>query len=244
MRFASAADALRSGEPLAVRSSALGEDGATQSFAGIFETILGVADGRAALEAIETCMASGHSDRARAYAGGGAAQPVGVVVQRQVRARAAGVLFTTDPSGAGGALLEAVTGLGEALVSGSAAPWRWRIEQSGTGAYEVRTDTGPGPAPLTTEFVTRLVREAAQWVAALGEPLDLEWALDPAGRIWWLQARPITTQRDPTPPPDIDPGCHGAEDGAITVWTNVNVRETMPSHASASTSARRPPSDT
>lgn len=235
-RFATAADALllgkrlggRRSERLAVRSSALGEDGATRSFAGIYETILGVSDGREALEAIEQCMASGHSDRARAYAGSGAAQPVGVIVQRQVPARAAGVLFTTDPSGEGGALLEAVAGLGDALVSGSAAPWRWRIEQSGTGAYEVSTDSGPGPAPLTTEFVTRLVREAAKWVAAFAEPLDLEWAVDPAGRIWWLQARPITAQCEPTPAPDIEPGCNGAEDGPITVWTNVNVRETMP----------------
>jgi phosphohistidine swiveling domain-containing protein len=226
-RFARAVDTLCAGGAVAVRSSALGEDGAGQSFAGIFETVLDVADGHEALAAVERCMASGRSERAQAYSGTEAERPVGVVVQRQVPARAAGVLFTTDPSG-GGILLEAVSGLGEALVSGSMAPWRWRVDRSGDHGFEVETEPGPGPAPLTTEAVVTLAREALDLAQRLGEPLDLEWALDSSGRIWWLQARPITTLREAAPHPDVEPACAGAEDGSITVWTNVNVRETMP----------------
>ena len=227
-RFVRAVDALRGGGPVAVRSSAVGEDGAEQSFAGIYETLLGVPDGQAALAAVDRCRASGRSERARAYADPGAANRVGVVIQRQVAARAAGVLFTVDPCGDGGSVLEAVAGLGEALVSGSVAPWRWRVDRSGTGSFEVTTEPGPGDAPLTDEAVVAVVRTGLRWAEALGEPLDLEWAVDGAGRTWWLQARPITAQREVPTPPDVEAGCAGAEDGPITVWTNVNVRETMP----------------
>src|SRR5438045_1903090 len=84
--------------PVAVRSSAPGEDSAERSFAGVFDTVLGVTSGEALLDAVGRCVASGQGDRARAYAGP-AGRPVGVIVQSQVHARSAGVCFTVDPAG-------------------------------------------------------------------------------------------------------------------------------------------------
>ncbi len=90
---------------LAVRSSAVGEDAADRSFAGMFETVLGVADSEEALEAAARCIASAHGDRVRTYVGAAAPPLVGVVVQAQVHACSAGVCFTIDPSGQDEALL-------------------------------------------------------------------------------------------------------------------------------------------
>src|SRR6185503_9842300 len=100
--------------PLAVRSSAPGEDGSARSFAGLFETVLGVCDEVTLLAAVERCITSGSSERVRAYTGETGARPVGIVVQAQIDAQVAGVCFTVDPSGRDGAVIvEAVAGRSE-----------------------------------------------------------------------------------------------------------------------------------
>src|SRR4249920_3781489 len=91
---------MRLGGAVAVRSSALGEDSPEASFAGQFETVLGVQGAPAIRQAVERCMASGASARAEAYRNEMHAQVKGgmaVVVQRMVDATAAGVIFTADP---------------------------------------------------------------------------------------------------------------------------------------------------
>src|SRR6185295_6872953 len=88
------------GGPVAVRSSALEEDSAERSFAGQFETILGVSGAPAIRAAVEQCLASAFGARAEAYRNdthAHGAVRMAVVVQRMVDAAAAGVVFTADP---------------------------------------------------------------------------------------------------------------------------------------------------
>ena len=121
---------------VAVRSSAQGEDGAEASFAGQYETVLGVADGHELRDAIDRCVASAATERARSYQADtleGGSVSMNVVVQRMVDAAAAGVVFTADPVSARRDLLviDAVAGLGEALVSGEATPDHYGVTLDG-----------------------------------------------------------------------------------------------------------------
>lgn len=223
----SVADLLRLG-PVAVRSSAVGEDSATRSFAGLLATILDLSTPAAALGAASHCIQAGRSQRVREYAGSETPLAVGIVVQTMVSARAAGVCFTRDPSGRdGGLVIEAVPGLGDKLVSGAARPERWRAYRSGLGGWELSPEERRDV--LSREDVLSIASEADRLATAIGYPLDLEWAfdLDAAGNLWWLQARPITAAR-PAPSFTIQRSCQDANDGPVTIWSNWNVRETLP----------------
>ena len=212
--------------PVAVRSSGLHEDSAKRSFAGLFETTLGVSCERSALDAAARCIASGGSERVIAYAGAAGALPVGIVVQSMVAARCAGVVFTQDPEGRGpGLRLEAIEGTAEDLVGGRETPSGWWVYQAGTGELEVHADQDGGV--LSTEEVRALAAQAWQLAAMLGEELDLEFAVETSGAARWLQARPITTGRRWEPPLVVG-SVPGADDGAVTVWTNSNAREAVP----------------
>jgi pyruvate,water dikinase len=74
-RVRAAAAALLGEGPVAVRSSAVGEDSARRSFAGLFETVLGVSDLDGVEEAAARCIASAAAERVRRYAGEGAGHP-------------------------------------------------------------------------------------------------------------------------------------------------------------------------
>ena len=170
------------GEPLAVRSSAVGEDAEGKSAAGQFETVLGVT--RTTLhEAVAHVRSS--TERARAY---GVDGEVAVVVQRHVPATRAGVGFSRDPvSGADEVLIECAPGGGEAVVSGEVTPDRYRVQDGrvrARAAGTVRTLRDD-----EAEGVAELVRRAE---AGFGRPVDVEFCFE--GRtIWLLQCRPITT---------------------------------------------------
>ncbi|MEN8181627.1 MAG: PEP/pyruvate-binding domain-containing protein, partial [Myxococcota bacterium] len=214
--------------PVAVRSSAQEEDGAQRSYAGIFETVLGVDSATDALEAAGHCIASGDAPRLHAYGGPAEALAVGLVVQQQVRARCAGVCFTLDPTGRDDAVvLEVVSGLGDQLVSGRVNPESWRILLAGPRRPEARREASPEPAILTEAEALEIGSRARDLAEALGEPLDLEWARDAEGQLWWLQARPITALADPSVR-EVERSAPEAEDGPVTVWANFNFRETLP----------------
>ncbi len=215
--------------PVAIRSSAPEEDGARRSFAGIFETVLGVSTGSDALEAAAHCIASGDATRFYAYAGPRDPVPVGLVVQRQVGARSAGVCFTRDPLGRDGAVLvEAVSGCGNQLVSGQVQPEAWRVYRSALGPLEAQRDPRAGePEVLRAGEAMEIAERALALANALGEPLDLEWARDGEGRLWWLQARPITAAAEPTRI-CVERSVPEADDGPVTLWSNFNLRETLP----------------
>jgi len=176
---------------LAVRSSAVGEDSHERSFAGLFETVLGAHTSEDALAGAARCIASGGSSRVLEYAKAESPLAVGLVVQSMVSARAAGVCFTRDPSGKDGAIvIEAVEGLGDKLVSGSASPERWRVYRSGLGGWESRVEDSSDV--LGGAEAEQIAAEGSKLADQFGYPLDLEWALDKEGALWWLQARPIT----------------------------------------------------
>ncbi|HEY3447644.1 MAG TPA: PEP/pyruvate-binding domain-containing protein [Myxococcales bacterium] len=211
------------GGAVAVRSSALAEDGAAASYAGQFATFLDVRGEPALRDAVERCLASLESVRADAYRQereGGARTRMCVVVQAMVEARAAGVLFTADPmTGRRDRLvIDAVKGCGEALVSGKASPDHYQLTPAGE---VVRRDLS-GVEPLLSEAELReLASGALKARDHFGTPLDMEWALGPEGRVHWLQARPITAL--PADPHEFDsPAVPG------DLYTSSNIGECMP----------------
>lgn len=171
------------GEPLAVRSSAVGEDATDRSAAGQYETVLGVTQATLA-DAVAHVRSS--TERARAY---GAGSDVAVVVQRQVPATRAGVAFSRDPvSGEDAVLIECALGGGEAVVSGEVTPDRYRVAgesvhaRAARAVRTLRDDEARG--------VAELVRRAE---TGFGRPVDVEFCFE--GRTLWLvQCRPITTK--------------------------------------------------
>lgn len=182
-------------DKVAVRSSAQGEDGAEASFAGQYDTVLNVVGAVRLRQAIDHCVASAASERARTYRAnqpGAAVNTMNLVVQRMVDARVAGVVFTADPVSARRDLLliDAVAGLGESLVSGEATPDHYAV--SGAGEIVRRQLVGDTPL-LDDEHIALIARQARAAAVHEGQPLDLEWALDQDGELFWLQARPITT---------------------------------------------------
>ncbi|MCU0848335.1 MAG: PEP-utilizing enzyme [Spirochaetes bacterium] len=212
------------GGQVAVRSSATGEDGSSASFAGQYETFLNISGGEELREAINKCVASLAGGRAKAYREEldrpGPKINMTVIVQRMVDARCAGVLFTADPvtMRRDRIVIDAVRGLGDALVSGLAAPDHFKITRDGRIA--VRDINGDEPV-LDDSEINTLLSQALLAEKEWGCPLDMEWAIDPRGKLYWLQARPITTLEGDLHEFDFHQG--GAD-----VYTTSNIGEMMP----------------
>ena len=197
------ADALRKaaaslGEvPLAVRSSGVAEDLVGASFAGQYDTVLDVRGEKSLVDAVLRCWASAFGDRVAAYSTGresGSSSGMAVLVQRLVPAAAAGVAFTANPvTGARGeAIVSAVKGLGERLVSGQVSPDEWRVR--GDSAVCVRA-----PESAIDAGQARAIADLARSVERhFGSPQDVEWAVAD-GELFLLQARPITALPDEAP---------------------------------------------
>jgi rifampicin phosphotransferase len=186
------------GELLAVRSSAVGEDSATASYAGMHDTELGVGEDEVEA-AVRRCWASLWSERAVEYRlmrnlplhG----EAMAVVVQALVPARAAAVVFTRHPvtGRADQVLVDAVLGLGESIVSGEVTPDSYLVDKVG------RTVLERSPGSLTAEGAALSDGELQDLVTLslaieerYGAPVDIE-AAHAGGRWYILQARPITT---------------------------------------------------
>jgi len=194
------------GERFAVRSSAVAEDLPDASYAGLYETVLDVPAERLGPAARE-CFAAADSPRVAHYrqhrAGGAAGPAMAVLVQVMVDAAAAGVAFTAHPvtGDRGQTVVTAVGGLGAALVDGRAAGEEW----VSTGARA--TITRRGPSRVLTARQAGAVAALARRVAdRFGRPQDVEWAIDRAGRLWLLQARPMTALPPPVAWPAPGPG--------------------------------------
>ncbi|MDY6995053.1 MAG: PEP/pyruvate-binding domain-containing protein [Actinomycetota bacterium] len=205
--------------PVAVRSSAVGEDGDDHSFAGQYDTVLGVDTAEGFTAAVRRCAESVGSQRASSYSADRPAT-MNIVVQQMVDARAAGVVFTADPASGRRDLMviDAIAGLGEALVDGCASPDHIVLDADGSPVIE---EIGAPPVlnpQEVTEIRSGALRAAQHWA----KPMDLEWAIDRSGRLWWLQARPITTLPADLNEMDSPPA------GDTHVYTRCNIGEMMP----------------
>jgi phosphohistidine swiveling domain-containing protein len=231
----------REGITLAVRSSASDEDGSSHSFAGQLESFLFVAPGDVEAR-IRDVWQSGLAERVveyRRHHGLSLPPPVpAVIVQRMLTPRAAGVAFAADPvSGRRGlAVVSAVAGIGEDLVSGKRDADTWQVDRTNTivlRAIAGGSASGAGAAPSLADreviAVATLARDASRH---FGRPQDIEWALadsggaagtgtgpgsadaNPAHALYLLQSRPITTL------------AHAADpDAELAIWDNSNIVE-------------------
>ena len=212
---------------LAVRSSALAEDGAEHSFAGQYETVLGVRGAEAAVAAAERCRASARSERVLSYCAerGVEPTPVAVVIQEMIEGEVSGVLFTATPDDPERVLISAAFGLGEGVVQGAVPCDTFRVTENGEFEAEIAIkdvavrlvgDTtaevpvaDPTVPTLSGDQVRALATESRRLAAAFGYPLDMEWTLRD-GVVFWLQARPVTV---PIPK------------GKRLLWDNSNIIE-------------------
>ena len=185
-----AAETARLAGPFAVRSSGTAEDTAGASFAGLYETALDAAAADVPA-AVAKVRASGTAQRVAAYAGAAVA-PIPVLVQRLVRADAAGVAFTADPvTGEREAtIVSAVRGIGERLVSGLASADEWVVREG------VAIRRLSGHDVIDADLARRVSDLARRVEVRMGVPQDVEWAI--AGDdLFLLQARPMTALPEP-----------------------------------------------
>jgi pyruvate,water dikinase len=202
--------------PFAVRSSGRDEDGASSSHAGQFLTVLNVARDEVPREALKVWRSGGASS-VKAYRVSRGLDPDGgapaVIVQRLVRARAAGVAFSADPiSGDRNRIvISAVEGLAERLVSGEVGGNDYVLDKA-DGSVRQKTEGGV----LSSADLSALHRLIVRVEQTLGRPQDIEWALE-GERLFLLQARPITTLRE-TP----------IADDATIIFDNSNIVESYP----------------
>ncbi len=182
--------------PVAVRSSATAEDLPDLSFAGQQDTFLDVVGIEAVLVAVVECWSSLWTERAIGYRDRGRVAhddvAIAVVVQEMVAAQASGVLFTADPltGHRGHTVIDAVRGLGEALVSGEATPDNVVVD-SASGVVLAHTVIGE-EAVVSPAEIASLVAIGQRVAAAYGTPQDIEWVLCD-GRISLVQSRPVTS---------------------------------------------------
>lgn len=201
---------------VAVRSSAVDEDGAGASFAGIYITCLNVRGLDDVVRAIARCWASATDPRVAAYRQkqGLSGAAVGVLVQELVAADTAAVVFSANPTtGAPDEIvINANYGLGESVVSGVTTPDTWVLRKPGLspsrlqlghkeqmtvlcadGTREVPVlRTLRGRACLTDAQVRELAQLALRLEETMGWPVDIECAYK-GEKLYLLQCRPVTT---------------------------------------------------
>lgn len=193
---------LNSQHPLAIRSSALGEDSAQRSFAGLHESIVNVQGTNSVLRAVRTVWASLWSDAALLYRKELSLDPLqsrmAVIIQEMVPAEISGVAFGRDPrdQSVDREIVEAVPGPCSNLVDGLLDPDRWILRHSSGDLVEWHAGERDGvrpDVPLLKDDDLRVLHTRLRQVEELfGWPPDMEWA-EQGGTLSVLQARPITS---------------------------------------------------
>jgi len=202
---------------LAVRSSAVGEGG-ERTFAGQFLTVLNVPP-HEAVEAYRRVVAGRFSEQALSYRiTTGLLEvesPMAVLFLPMLPVRAAGILYTRDPKDTRSDALwiAATRGVAAEIASGRQPadlfvvsrrrPHRVLernivnkeqilVADAGGGLSRLALEAGLSAAPSIGEPELETL---AEWGMRLEEhfrkPQDVEWALDEAGELWILQARPL-----------------------------------------------------
>ncbi len=208
------------GQPVAVRSSATTEDAEDASFAGLQDTYLWVLGEDQVVTKTRSCWASLYSVESvcyrRKHGLPEAGVAMGVVIQRMVDARCAGVMFTRSPTTGDRSVItiEGAWGLGSAVVSGEVTPDRWvvakltgeipvrdisdkHIRQVPAESGGIRDEETPGDlrhAPCLSDAELQQLKDIARKAERhYGRPQDIEWAIENgSGAILLLQSRPET----------------------------------------------------
>jgi len=207
------------GIPGVVRSSALVEDRFGSSFAGQFESFLGLDQETDFLTAVRACWAALWAPRALRYMATHGADPadtaMALLIQPLIAARAAGGGLSQTAEG--GMLINATPGLGSAIAQGEVAPDRYALgrdgelheSQAGTTYHQAtcvhqsrlsRPQSARGTC-LDPSRVREIGRLMLQAEALMGLPVEIEWALDDEG-VKLLQARPLHLDDKPATVPD------------------------------------------
>jgi len=194
--------------PGVVRSSALVEDRNGSSFAGQFESFLGIDNETDFLTAVRACWAALWAPRALRYMATHDLDPAGtamaLLMQPLVAARTAG--GGLSQSAEGGMLINATPGLGAAIAQGEVAPDRYQLGRDGrlreshlaleyhqagcTHLPRVSKRSAKKKLCLAPSEVEELGRLLLAAESVMGMPVEIEWALDGAG-IKLLQSRPL-----------------------------------------------------
>lgn len=203
---------------VAVRSSAVDEDGATASFAGQHETYLNIIGADAIIEAITRCWESARSERALEYRrqqGLSVNRPqLAVLVQQLVASDVSAVIFSANPvtGNRNEIVINASWGLGESIVGGTVTPDMYVVRKSDLAitdrviAEKQRmTVSAPGgthevevprflrrQASLNDEQAIEMAKLALTLEVTMEHPVDVECAYS-GGELYLLQCRPITT---------------------------------------------------
>lgn len=201
---------------VAVRSSATAEDLPDASFAGQQETYLNVKGEENVVEMVKKCWSSLYTPRAIYYRIQKGFRhedvSIAVVVQKMVNSEKSGVMFTSHPvTGEKIAVIEAVFGLGEAIVSGIVTPDTYvydrterklkevkigdkklMIVRQNDKTVEIELGNKAKERVLSDEEIERLVEIGEIIEEHYGHPQDVEWAIE-KGKIYIVQSRPITT---------------------------------------------------
>lgn len=195
--------------PTAVRSSAIGEDAADTSFAGQFDSYLGVTGAANIVEAVRSCWASLFTERAVTYRAakgiGHADCPMAVGVFELIDARSSGVAFSVHPvTGRDDRIvIEGSWGWGEAIVQGLVTPDRVEVGKSdgrildyvvsdkavmstldrkAGRVHEVDVPTeSRGARALSDEEVLAISEAVVLIEEHFGHPVDVEWVASPIG---------------------------------------------------------------
>ncbi|HEX3689182.1 MAG TPA: PEP/pyruvate-binding domain-containing protein [Solirubrobacteraceae bacterium] len=202
--------------PVAVRSSALGEDSAEATFAGQQDTYLWVRGIDAVCDAVQKCWASLYNPEAVAYRERFHIEnpAMGVTVQLMVDAAVSGVMFTCNPVSGDRSMvaINASWGLGLAVVGGEVTPDDYLVSKvtgeivkqtvndkaieyvhgdDGARRIDVEEDRRTASC-LDADAIKTLVDIAKRVERHFGAPQDIEWAFDHDGELFVLQSRPVT----------------------------------------------------
>jgi pyruvate,water dikinase len=216
--------------PVAVRSSGTAEDLAEASFAGQQSTFLNVVGEENVVAALQACWASLFEARAifyRANAGFDHLKVgIAVPVQRMVQSRRSGVMFTLEPVSGDRTkiVIEAIYGLGEAIVSGALTPDLYVLDKASLNVLEKTVKRQEKQFTRNAESTAfgednnawtdvpkddvKLQKLSDAEIVAMAEigrrveehygcPQDIEWA-EENGEIYIVQSRPVTVTHEPT----------------------------------------------
>lgn len=226
-------------EYVAVRSSALNEDGNKNSFAGQYESKLFV-DRSHLNEAIITVWKSLYSERVMVYQKNNLLESSGmaILIQKMIDADVSGVGFSMNPltGKTDETVINAVYGLGEGVVSGELNAdlfiknqiniKKEIAEKSNTIKFNLETKNGTKCYPLPEEKINKACLNDDQIIEISGilnqlsvyfkHPQDVEFAYA-SGQLYILQTRPITTYKKTE-----------LREEKYTIWDNSNIIESYP----------------